>query len=142
MEYLSIKLVTVQMLLSREAIVFPKKIIHIGREWDIITEEQSGGASWDWDKATITIGIKGQPVEILERIIHEILEMTLMNQCSRWYCQQSDENYLFVMDHRGFTQALEISLPVVLQFLRFDLHLKQQDNLMERFTEMCAVTDH
>lgn len=130
------------MSLPRDTIVFPKKITHIGREWDILVEEKSGGASWDWDKAVITIGTKGQAIEILDRILHEILEMTLMSMDARFYCQSSDDNYLFVMDHRVFTQSLEISLPVVLQFLRFDLHPERESDLMERFVKLCDEIEH
>lgn len=121
-------------MIPREAIVFPKKIGHIGREWEIVVDENYAGASWNWDRAEIKIGTKGQPVEILDRIYHEVLEMTLMNLGYRWYTCFDDENYLFVFDHRAFTTALEITLPVVLQFLRFDLG-KPEDNLMERFVE-------
>ena len=87
-------------------IKLPKKVMIKAGEYQIIQNKEIADSSFSLNDKTITIGTKHkQPLEILEGFFHEVYEcITAVSLCR--YLDNAYSEYLFVMTHKEFTQAM------------------------------------
>ena len=77
----------------------PKKLKIFGYEWKIVLDDKDGGA-YKWETKTIRMN-KQFAGEIL---IHELLEMIMVNSMYRFYPQENSMEYIFHFDHSGLVR--------------------------------------
>ena len=84
----------------------------------IVWDANIYGGSFDYVDRTITIGTKIEDeTVILSNIIHELYEMTAVEMNVRLTIPDSDNDYIFVYDHRQFSTMNEIFTGLLSQFL-------------------------
>jgi hypothetical protein len=74
----------------------PQRLKMFGYDWRVVLSDKDGG-SFEWSKLTITLDKKWTE----EILIHEILEMIMVNLNYRFYGQEGNMEYHFFFDHTG-----------------------------------------
>lgn len=77
----------------------PKKLKIFGYEWKTILDDKDGGA-YIWETKIIRLNKKFAG----EILIHELLEMIMVNLAYRFYGQESSMEYIFHFDHTGLVR--------------------------------------
>jgi len=83
----------------------PKSVVIAGRPWPVIMDKAVSGGSWTSDPGEIRIGPHKSEDERMIWFLHEVLEAVLAMRNHR-HDSIPDNNYLFVLDHREFTNAV------------------------------------
>jgi hypothetical protein len=89
---------------------FPKKINIGAHEFHIKYDKKSGGGSFEYPyngkKAQIVIGtrdMKGDSGDFLAIVIHEVTEILMIENCSRFVYIGTNNSYLFSYRHEQHT---------------------------------------
>lgn len=99
----------------------PKSIVIAGQRWTVEYDKSSQAGEYTTSNHSIVIGTEGTPERTLAIILHELMEIQVSHLHCRFtddYVQPSDYvNFLFVMTHPQFQEALELVTPVLMEFL-------------------------
>ena len=83
-----------------------KKIRYKGKDYRVVRVKEFGGA-YSYESQTITVGSKGSPELQQDVLLHEIMEMILMDNYTRYHGEEGAMNPLFVFDHTTFCKVAE-----------------------------------
>jgi hypothetical protein len=98
-----------------------KKIEILSSTFTITYDKKKAGASFSWEKTTMTIGIrdlKNDPIYTLGLISHELMEVILVGMGARLDNGRISDVYLFNFDHQLFENAIEIHIAALTKFIR------------------------
>ena len=99
----------------------PKSIILVGNRWTVEYDKSSQAGEYTWANHTIIIGTMGVPERVFGVILHELMELQCSYLRTRYvddYWKRGDnDDFLFVMTHPQFQEALELVTPVLMEFL-------------------------
>ena len=102
-------------------IVFPKKIIIGTCTYNVFTNPEIDGGSFDTADCNLTIGIKSlkaDPVYVWSVINHELMEIVFTVYRVRYTDPSVDKNYKFFMDHKEFENCMAEFSKLIVKFIK------------------------
>lgn len=93
--------------------------IQIGsRLFKVIWDNKHDGGSFSYKTQQIIIGTKDcQPTELLETILHELIEIVACETHVRFYRTDIDDDYIFNYDHRQHSTMTSTLAGLLAQFI-------------------------
>lgn len=82
-------------------IIIPKRVNIAGKEYKIKLDKNAGGGCGSTANRVITIGTKYGNF-IMDTLMHEILELILVERNARYSLDDDGNEYKFVFDHKEF----------------------------------------
>lgn len=107
--------------LTADDIVFPQYVVIGNSTYNVFTDVEMGGGSFNGSDSNLTIGTKyleSDPNYVWSVICHEIMEMIYVQFCVRYDDTSVEGNYKFFMDHKEFQNCISEFSKVIVQFLK------------------------
>lgn len=95
-----------------------KKVRINCRDFSIEWSKKTSGGSFNFTDRVITIGLKHNiETEIFEVLCHELMEIVMCEMYVRLSRPDCDTDYIFVLDHRQFSSAVNMFSGLINQFI-------------------------